>query len=244
MDAEYTANHFYHFVGRSDPSAHEENYLRLCKILSDKEIRHKPFTPNGSTASISIPKQVNVFSEELIFPTVTCFSDIPTNCLQIHMKKYGVFGLSISRRHLVAWGARPVLYWPFLKNEWNFDNYQLKDIWTTYLNFRELVVKPRRDKFSNTRTIGATPESEDEAIDAFVSSVQKNLMAYIKPFDAERKTHELENFYMEREWRRFGYLTFNQQDVGEIVVSAGYRDRIVQNFPEYESRVRQYDIEF
>lgn len=239
MNSDYTSNYFYHFVGRSEPGAHEENFSRLCKILSEKEVRHRPFTPGGSTASLTVPKQVDIFSEELLLPTVTCFSDIPSSSLQIHVRKYGLFGLSISRAHLIEWRARPVLYWPYFKNKDSFENDALKDIWSTYQYFRELVVNPRKHQFSNTRTLGARPELESDAIYAFDCSVQKELLAYIKPFDASKSPHELESFYMEREWRRFGYLSFSGNDVGEVVVAVGFKERIQELFPEYESKVRE-----
>ena len=239
MDSDYTSDYFYHFVGRSDPSAHEENFSRLCKILSDNEVRHPPFTPGGSTASLTIPKQVKIFSEELLFPTVTCFSDIPSTSLRIHTKKYGLFGLSISRAHLIEWRARPVLYWPFVLNDALFENESLKDVWNTYIYFRELVVEPRKHQFAGIRTLGARPDSEIDAIYAFDSSVQKQLLAYIKPFDASKPAHELESFYMEREWRRFGYLAFSPKDLGELVVAEGFKERLQEKFPEYGDIIRE-----
>jgi hypothetical protein len=182
---------------------------------------------------------VKIFSEELLVPTVTCFSDIPAESLKIHVTKYGSFGLSISRTHLVEWGTRPVLYWPFILNDGRFDNSALKDIWTTYIYFREMVVEPRKHKFSDTREIGSKPKSEDEAIDAFISSAQMNLLAYIKPFDARKPAHTLESFYMEREWRHFSHLAFMPSDVGEVVVAKGFKDRLLLEFPEYKDRVQE-----
>lgn len=242
MDFDYTSDYFYHFVGRSDPSAHEINFSRLLKILSDKEVRHKPFAPGGSTASLTIPQQVNIYSEELLLPTVTCFSDIPSASLRIHTRKYGLFGLSISRSHLIEWRARPVLYWPFVLGDALFENDSLKDIWSTYQYFRELVVKPKRHLFSDTRTLGSRPDSESDAIHAFDSSIQQHLLAYIKPFDASKSVHELESFYMEREWRRFGYLGFSPQDIGELVVAGGFKERLLEAFPEYKNRVHEITI--
>ena len=180
---------------------------------------------------------MSVFSEELLIPTVICFCDIPSKSLNIHIQKYGRFGISIKKEHLIENGGRPVLYWPFILNDGRHFNGGIKDIWRSYHAFREMVYEPRECNFPETRFPENTIVDEDEAIEYFLSAVQFELLPYIKPFNARTSDQALENFYMEREWRKFGYLDFTPSSIHEIVVAAGYKKRLAAEFPQYASRV-------
>ena len=61
----------------------------------------------------------------------------------------------------------------------------------------------------------------------------KDLLAFLKPFDANLADDDPENFYMEREWRKFGNLEFKQHDVVKVIVAKGYLDRARANFPAF-----------
>ena len=53
----------------------------------------------------------------------------------------------------------------------------------------------------------------------------------MKFFDESLPEEHRENFYMEREWRVAGFVTFELCDIQRVYVARGYRDRIELEFP-------------
>src|SRR4051812_5389252 len=109
MSSRYISNELFHFVGRSHPTDHETNYQILLKVLDSRCISHPPHNSDWGAHQITINWDKSIFTEELIVPSVTCFCDIPFETLGIHLKKYGMFGVSFDRSLLIKYGARPVI---------------------------------------------------------------------------------------------------------------------------------------
>ena len=61
----------------------------------------------------------------------------------------------------------------------------------------------------------------------------QNFLAFIKPFDADLPDDHLENYYLEREWRKFGNLIFKPKDVSRVVVACGFEHRLQADAPAY-----------
>lgn len=114
---QYTSSELFHLVGRKNPADHEANYRTLLKVLDSCCISHPPHNKDCSAQRITINWDESIFNEKLIVPEITCFCDIPYNSLDIHVQKYGLFGLSFERELLIKYGARPVIYVPLQPSE-------------------------------------------------------------------------------------------------------------------------------
>src|SRR5687767_7811114 len=56
----------------------------------------------------SVPGSIS--TREMYKGTVVCFADIPVSDLEIHMRKYGLVGISFLKTFLLQRGANPVFY--------------------------------------------------------------------------------------------------------------------------------------
>lgn len=243
MNTPYTSDHLYHFVGWRTPQDDEENWKTLSLILDASCISHPPHDAGFGTTAYTIDLSKSLFSEDLIVPTVTCFADIPEGSLGWHVKKYGYFGVCFKRDFLIQQGARPVTYIPMVPNEWrNAINgkYLLNDIEQVYRGFCDLYDK-RIPKTAGpvSRTMGQRPEKEEDVLRALKAILEKDFLAYIKPFDATLAPEDRRSYYMEREWRKFGNLCFAADDVSQVWVAPDYRERVQARFPALSSKVRE-----
>jgi hypothetical protein len=110
----YVSDELFHLVGFSHPEDHPENYKTLKQILSDGWISYWPHTKDWGEHSVKINWDADMLKGQFLIPNITCFADIPFDCLEIHARKYGQFGLSVDRSYLVYYHARPVIYVPYL----------------------------------------------------------------------------------------------------------------------------------
>jgi hypothetical protein len=242
MSPKYISNdELFHFVGRSDPTDHEANYGILLAVL-DGGVSHPPHTRDWGAHRVTINWDKNIFSEELIVPTVTCYCDIPFETLEIHMKKYGMFGLSFARSLLIKYGARPVIYIPLQPSDrlagWGtiYCQTMLHDMEQIWRGFRAHVFDPI-DTGSRSRSLGVEPKSKDEAVIAIDDAFVQHFLAYIKPFNSELAEDNPNNFYSEREWRKFGNLLFQPVEVMRVLVAPEYVDRLAKDRPAYAAKI-------
>lgn len=161
-------------------------------------------------------------------PTITCFADIPDGSLGVHVNKYGHFGLAFDRSLLIRSGARPVLYVPTAADESFFSSpnngrYMLDDIEAIYRGLDRYLEERFPDEQAPVRTMRQPPKGEREVLFAVQALIEKYFLAYIKPFDSELLVHEPENYYMEREWRKYGNLVFTEADIRRVWVSRRLR---------------------
>ena len=199
---------------------------------------HPPHLRNSGETRLTINWGADFLKGELIVPTVTCFADIPLECLRMHTKKYGQFGLAIDRKILVQCEARPVTYLPYDPADFTPRSNMglITHFCKTVEGFENLVVANNKAKPIIVR--GKVPDSPEYAINAVSSVLLKDFLAFLKPFDSTLGDEHHENYYTEREWRRFGNLELKRPEwVQKIVVAADYVDRLKADFPEYEDRV-------
>jgi hypothetical protein len=178
-------------------------------------------------------------TEQLIVPSVTCYADIPFEALSIHTDKYGKFGVALPRGLLTKYGARPVMYIPMRSDDWQSFNglILLRDIEAVVKGFKEQVVDKQERKNRRTRRPGKKPNTPEEAISAIYSIMLKDFIAFIKPFNSELPYYDQKNYYMEREWRKYGNMKFEGDQVSRIIVAKGYKEQTIIDFPVYENRV-------
>lgn len=65
----------------------------------------------------------------------------------------------------------------------------------------------------------------------------QQFLAFIKPFNSELPDHDPNNFYLEREWRRFGNLRFQPSEVSSILVASNYVHRLRNDRRSYSDKV-------
>jgi hypothetical protein len=234
----YVSDELFHFVGRKNPLDHEKNYQTLLKLLDSKCVSHPPHNPNISSHKITFNWDKNLLTEELIVPTVTCFCDIPFEGLEIHTQKYGMFGISFSRDLVIRYGARPVIYIPVHKNNFMsiYGINMLSDLEQIYRGFYEQVIEPIA-KTTWSTTMGEKPNSPENACLAVDSILTKEFLSYLKPFNAELADEHPDNFYLEREWRKFGNLQFQPIEVKHILVAKEFANRLEVERPIYSDKI-------
>lgn len=245
----YTSRILYHFVGRKDPKDHERNYQTLLKILDSGAVcyRREDDEPceddSWGDIRITVHWDRTFLTQDLIVPTVTCFCDIPFEHLGVHTNKYGQFGLGFDREYLIYYGARPVMYFPYHPKDLSQISAcganLLNDIKQVFKSFEELVVEPteKQSKQNTGRFVGEPPESPQRAISAMSRIFGKEFVAFIKAFNCTLSTDYPENYYMEREWRKYQDLRFEPQDVRKIVVNKSYVDRLKRDRSIYADKV-------
>ena len=232
----YTSDELFHFVGRGDPEDHDKNFSVLKAILDSGWVLHRGGEPGWGVERISINPTESLLDEGMIVPEVVCFADIPFEALSIHVRKYGQFGLSLSRAHLQAYGARPVMYFPvnLEQVEARYGRPCLADIEVVFRALREHL---RQVEAPSVRTWGKPPETLGQAADAFSGIALKEFLAFIKPFDAQLPPTAENNYYMEREWRRLGNMGFSERDVRSVVVPPAFMDRARNELGPYGAKL-------
>lgn len=241
MHQPYTSDTLVHFVGWGRPADHAANFDTLSKVLASRRVSHPPHTDDGDRTAYTVDTSQPLRSEKLLVPTVTCFADIPPGSLGIHVSKYGSFGLGFRRQFLIAAGARPVTYVPVSSTDWqnaHSGGYFLKDLNATYIGFKKYY-DDRIDDAGKpvSRAMGKVPTTDNEVLRALKSVLEKGILAYIKPFDAEVPVVGATSFYMEREWRKFGYLRFDLSDLVVVWVAAGYKHQVASLYPALANQI-------
>jgi hypothetical protein len=239
MKSTYTSHELYHFVGRRAPSDHQENYRILHDVLQNRCISHPPHQPDWGEVRVTIRWTGRVLDQDLVVPTVVCFCDIPRDHLAIHIGKYGHFGVSLERDVLIRYGARPVTYWPIHSEDWRgpFGEPLLRDIEQIFKSFQAQVLDKIDLPEEQSRTMGSALPDSPSACSAVDSLLQKDVLAFIKPFDAELADDHPANYYLEREWRKYGNMMFEPAWVQSVLVAEGYVARIEREFPEYRGKI-------
>jgi hypothetical protein len=178
----------------------------------------------------------------LVIASITCFCDIPYETLEIHMKKYGMFGVSFERSLLIKAGARPVIYMPMQPSNphagWGtiYCETMLHDTEQIWRGFREQVVTPIAED-SRSRSLGAKPASHKDAVMAMDDVFTHHYLAFIKPFNSDLPDDHPNNYYFEREWRKLGNLPFQTGEIVRVLVARDYVDRLKDERPAYSSMI-------
>lgn len=233
MRMAYISDELFHFVGHNDPENHEANYRTLKKILKAKCISYPPHTLGWGKESYTYNPSYELLKEDMLIPEVVCFGDIPFESLNIHLKKYGLFGLALRRDYLIMSGARPVMYLPYRDDDWAsiYGKTLLKDIEEIYRSLRKHTQNLENPE--ETRYIASPLASFESALKAAESMIAKDFLAFIKPFNSQLEKNHDDNFYMEREWRRLGNVCFKVEHITKIVVKKGYCVKLRRALPDY-----------
>lgn len=237
----YVSRDFYHFVGRSTLNQPSQTYDTLLKVLDSECVSHPPHTGDWGTVRITEDDlSKNLLTEDLIVPTVTCFCDIPLKSLGIHMKKYGKFAVGFKREFLLRYGVRPVIYVPYNELSWMVAHGGLNvlgEIDAKYKGFAKQVVPKAKKAKLKPNLLTSEPTNFSQAIKSLQSVLQLHILSFIKPFNSRLPEDHFHNYYMEREWRKFGNVRFKPENVESVIVDDAFVDQFKTDRPIYADRV-------
>ncbi|MBC7990790.1 MAG: hypothetical protein H7Y19_14585 [Luteimonas sp.] len=169
---------------------------------------------------------------------ISCFCDIPFEQLDIHTRKYGTFGVGISRKVLSECGARPVAYVPMPSSRPDVRGHSLAaDLRALIRGIQEHIHPPGPWSEESSRAVGAELLSEKAVIDELESVFNRELLAFLKFFDSDLPANDPENYYMEREWRKFMPMPL-QLSLQHVVVPQAYASRTLERYPQHREKLK------
>ncbi len=213
----------------------------LKRVLESGCISHKPHNVGWGTVSYAIDLSKKLHFEELIVPTVTCYCDIPFDSLRVHLAKYGAFGVSLSHHHLIQYGARPVTYIPTRPDDWNNayggGTALLSALEATYRGLASHLLPQETHDKSRGLVPTKVPENSGDAARHLNRTLVKEILAFIKPYDATLNEADPRYYYSEREWRKFGNMLFTPQQALRVVVHPRYLEAAKLDLRQYSDRI-------
>jgi hypothetical protein len=228
MSNSYTSEILYHLVGRRDPLDDDTNLATLRAILTSMEIRTNQVGEHSGGKTLCIDPERGCVDGEPIAQTVTCFCDIPFESLALHTSKYGRFGVGLDRSIVAEWGGRPVIYIPKISRSSSAINNTFCERVVTVWNGLQMFFPDM--PISSTRVLGDDPKSPIEAVDMAESELAQ-MLAFVKTFDVDLRIVHTQNYYMEREWRKFGNLPLHMP-LREIIAPRDCVESLRNEFPQ------------
>lgn len=257
----YVSDELSHFVGRDLVSAgaegkledrEEQLYERLVSILREGRLKTGG-RRSGVNADPSIGKEgitvdrvitYEVDSDDLsrmFDPSVVCFCEIPVGDVAIHIAKYSPFGVAFSREFLLERGTNPVLY---LAEDAIVDEgpETFGELFATEMNrvlrlLTELQwARQRPESAPRLEGVQVPKKITDEAMLAHQFLLIR-MFSLVKAFRGDAADEDPENFYMEREWRRYGDLEFGIEDVCRVYLPKRFAKRLREDLPDYYGQV-------
>jgi len=219
----YISEELTHFVGKNlcDDNS---RYSLLLNILSSKCLSNSE--ENAAlpykSAALDIDGTAKLSENEMYVPQMVCFCDIPICQLNIHVEKYGKFGIAFSKDFLVRNGGMPVHYIPRKARE------------STAILKGEFY-DSKAEKF-----MGYLQRSNGNMADIMTdihTFLAYNVFAYIKFFDHTLPDRDANNYYFEREWRVLGNLGFTEADVKRVFVPQAFEKRFQKDSSIYGDRI-------
>ena len=228
----YVSPELTHFVGQG-LSEDQQYSLLVNDILKGGCLKFPPIDDNrcieglsGNLPLIGGTHTPGVDDTEAAYSRVVCFCDIPVTDLDIHMSKYGRFGLSFLKRFLIAKGANPVLYVAKKSQALAFGLPGTRsgyEVWP-----RDKVFKGNFQEFEDLRE--KLPDPQRYFLDLLV-------FGFIKYFDDSAPDEHKANVYMEREWRVIGDVSFTLTDVHRVFMPERYAERFRKDLPNYTGQL-------
>ena len=256
----YISKELTHFLGRALPS-NEDRYALLLKILREGWLTHPPHDLTFS-GNLGVNPRVRFSSNEMYSPQVVCFCDIPVDDLDIHVLKYGPFGIAFPKATLIERGANPVFYVanpsrihsPFhadlitaiMRDPANFDYDRLHESLDQTIErgaafdrgvpeWHRMVELLRNLLMQTSKTPGVPHEAQE--LHGLTLFLEFQVFSFIKCFDPGLDDSHHENFYMEREWRVVGNVEFNLADISRVLLPEEFGHRLSTDIPEYAGQV-------
>jgi Putative abortive phage resistance protein AbiGi, antitoxin len=247
----YVSDELTHFVGRDN--SEQEQYELLVAIVNSGQL----LSPNFQAKVHHMNPYASLCGNQMYVPSVVCFCDIPVTSFNIHMSKYSRFGLAFKRQFLIGQGANPVLYvardssvptnaWPqsqpVARPQSILDPYDQRPPAPNVLTRCEYFdIMARIFHSAFTIEMALTPANQTNSngfkrlqdLNTFVSL---SLMAYIKFFDSGLAPEHPDNYYMEREWRVLGDVSFAVADITRVIVPRAYKSQVKRDLVGFRGK--------
>ena len=258
----YVSDELTHFVGRDvmadatdteRESREEQLYARLLSILREGQLKtggketgvnaDPSIGKEGITVERVISYEVGSKSLQKMFdPAVICFCDIPVEDIGIHVAKYSPFGLAFSRHFLLEEGTNPVLYLAedamVGEGAGTLGSLFIEEMNRALHLLSELQVAHSHPagapRFQGVQGLPHAVTHDATLIHQFLLI---HVFAFVKAFRADSADEDPENYYMEREWRRYGDLDFTLDDVCRVYLPRRFAKRLRADLPEYYGQV-------
>ena len=226
----------------------------MIKILTSGWLTHPPHDPEIS-GHLSVNTDARISENEMYYPQITCFSDIPIGELDIHIQKFSRFGLSFLKSFLVQHGANPVFY--IAKNATarfapsggrreigGRDDRRATDRAATSSRITlaehfDRTIRDYHDLFQHLRDAMEKEKIAEpfQRLFSIKEFLDYHVFSFLKFFDESKPEKDPENFYMEREWRILGNLRFALDDIRRIILPESYATRLREDLPKYVGQI-------
>lgn len=186
----------------------------------------------------------------------------PLNFFRIHTAKYNRFGVAFARSFLVRQGACPVFYvarsaatsMRLVGDTGPYANFYLNNTYPSLFGqgmtrgrlFTDMALR----LLETIDSVGAVTQDQLDLYERGVADPKVHrlsmyrsldlpitliayLFGYMKFFDPELPEDHADNFYMEREWRVLGQVSFGMSDIARVFVPPEYVNRLKDVVPEY-----------
>jgi len=179
------------------------------------------------------------------------FCDIPTADLKIHMAKYSQFGVSFLKSFLVKKGANPAFYIAG-------DSIIPTDDATARIVFpsgamptpltrsalMNQLIKTHLGNPDRQRNVAQIEGYNSALLQAEIvrsqlldAMIRANFLSFCVPFDSAKDDDDASNYYMEREWRVIGNVSFSVEDVWRIIIPKLYAKRFREDMQDYAGQI-------
>ncbi|MGH9866911.1 MAG: abortive infection system antitoxin AbiGi family protein [Candidatus Polarisedimenticolia bacterium] len=181
----------------------------------------------------------------MVSVSAVCFCDIPLRDLGVHMGKYGQFGLAFPKPFLIAQGASPVFY--VAQNaaavvqggtRGKYFN-RMSQIYSPIRAFlfshgggqgmEDLDLQELLEKYPTLRSDEAVRRLANN-LDLLTAFFDRDILGYVKCFDASLSDADEHNYYLEREWRVATDVAFELRDIAFVIVPEAYRVQCQNEF--------------
>lgn len=220
----YVGQRLYHLVGSRNPEADEANFQTLCAILRSMELRTCEVAGQHGGMRTIRDQTRPLVNGEPIQQSVVCFCDIPRDDLPFHARRYGRFGLGVCRSIVAQWGGRPVTYVPYSNRTYGSWGARFPAIVNSVLQGLDHFFPDSPE--TRSKVEGTLAKDAQEAADDASSLITRDVQAFLKFWDVDLPEDHPENFYMEREWRKFGNLSLSSC-LQEVIAPPQYHDALV-----------------
>lgn len=242
-DQRYVSDQLTHFVGRGKPFA--EQYELFIRILKEGALVAPSLIGTDKHSQYLSIADGERFSDNIRYqPGVVCFCDIPMHDLALHVRKYSQFGIAFNKRMLIAQGANPVFYvarqsatdTPSARGG-SLQRSELFDVgervvFGLFWALRSDGAFGKPPQYSAMRNLYSP--NEWLIADSFLLD---ELFSFFKFFDTTLTDDDPDNYYMEREWRVRGRVSFDLPDVSTLFMPRDTVGRFREDIPDYLGQI-------